>query len=88
MDEMLAIVKLFAGNYVPRGFLACSGQLMQISTNPALFSLLGANYGGDGRQTFQLPDLRPVDASGHKRDWLPNEPRSIICVEGIYPTRD
>jgi microcystin-dependent protein len=88
MDEMLAVIKLFAGNFAPRGFLDCSGQLLQINTNAALFSLLGINYGGDGRQTFQLPDLRPVDEQGHKRNWLPNEPRSIICVEGIYPSRE
>ncbi|MEI6758479.1 MAG: phage tail protein [Chlorobium sp.] len=88
MDEMLAVIKLFAGNFAPRGFMACNGQLLQINQNAALFSLLGTNYGGDGRQTFQLPDLRPVDAQGHKRDWGGDEPRSIICVEGIYPSRD
>jgi microcystin-dependent protein len=88
MDEMMAVVKLFAGNFAPRGFMACNGQVLQISQYTALFSLLGTNFGGDGRQTFQIPDLRPVDANGKKRDWLPNEPRSIICAEGIYPARD
>jgi len=88
MDEMLAVIKLFAGNFVPRGFMECSGQILQISQNTALFSLLGNYYGGDARQTFQLPDLRPVDAQGHKRPWDNGEPRSIICVQGIYPSRD
>jgi len=88
MDEMLAVIKQFAGNFAPRGFLDCSGQTLQINTNAALFSLLGTNYGGDGRQTFQLPDLRPVDSAGHKRPWNDNEARFIICVEGIYPMRD
>ena len=88
MDEMLAVIKLFAGSFVPRGFMACNGQVLQITQYTALFSLLGTNYGGDGQRTFQLPDLRPVDAHGHKRDWLGDEPRSIICVEGMYPSRD
>lgn len=45
-------------NFAPRGWALCNGQLMQISQNQALFSLLGTNYGGDGRTTFALPDLR------------------------------
>ena len=44
--------------YVPRGWAQCDGQLLQISQNTALFSLLGTNYGGDGQTTFALPDLR------------------------------
>lgn len=52
-------------NFAPRSFLPCNGQLLPISTNQALFSLLGVQYGGDGRTTFGLPDLRgrvPVSA--------------------------
>lgn len=49
---------MFAFNFNPRGFQMCNGQLMAISTNQALFSLLGTTYGGDGTQTFGLPDLR------------------------------
>ena len=45
-------------NFAPRGFAMCNGQLMSISQNSALFSLLGTNFGGDGQQTFGLPDLR------------------------------
>ena len=45
-------------NFAPRGWALCQGQLLQISTNTALFSLLGTMYGGDGRTTFGLPDLR------------------------------
>lgn len=88
MDEMLAVIKLFAGNFAPQGFMDCSGQTLLISNNTALFSLLGTSYGGDGRQNFMLPDLRPLDEQGQKRQWNPNEPRSIICVQGIYPSRD
>lgn len=62
LGELIA----FAGNFAPRGFLQANGQLLQISTNAALFSLLGTMYGGDGRTNFALPDLRgrsPVGTS-------------------------
>lgn len=58
MDEYLGIIKLFAGNFAPRGWEFCNGELLQISQNQALFSILGTIYGGDGRTTFALPDLR------------------------------
>jgi microcystin-dependent protein len=57
-DAFLAEVKMFAGNFAPRGWAKCEGQLLPISQNTALFSLLGTIYGGDGRSTFALPDLR------------------------------
>lgn len=56
---------MFAGNFAPRGWAFCDGQLLAVSQNDALFSLLGTIYGGDGRTTFGLPDLRgriPVHA--------------------------
>jgi microcystin-dependent protein len=49
---------MFAGNFAPRSWALCDGQLLAISQNDALFSLLGTTYGGDGRTTFALPDLR------------------------------
>jgi len=49
---------MFAGNFAPRGWSYCDGQLLAVSQNDALFSLLGTIYGGDGRTTFGLPDLR------------------------------
>lgn len=57
-EPFLGEVKLFAGNFAPRGWAFCEGQLMSIAQNQALFSLLGTTYGGDGRTTFGLPDLR------------------------------
>lgn len=57
-EPMLGEVILFAGNFAPRGWAFCDGQLLPISSNQALFSLLGTIYGGDGRTTFALPDLR------------------------------
>ena len=51
-------VQWFAGNFAPRGWALCDGQLLSISSNQALFSILGTIYGGDGRTTFGLPDVR------------------------------
>lgn len=56
-DPFLAEIRIFAGNFAPRGWALCQGQLMPISQNTALFSLLGTNYGGDGKSTFALPNL-------------------------------
>lgn len=66
-DQMLGEIRMFAGNFAPRGWAFCDGQLLPISSNSALFSLLGTMYGGDGRTTFGLPDLRGRIAlhSGH-----------------------
>lgn len=58
MVQSLAEIRMFAGNFAPRGWALCQGQLLPISANQALFSLLGTTYGGDGRTTFALPDLR------------------------------
>lgn len=49
---------MFAGNFPPNGWLFCEGQLLPISENDALFTLIGTTYGGDGQETFGLPDLR------------------------------
>ena len=57
-DALLGEVKLFAGNFAPRGWMLCQGQLLSIAQHSALFSILGTTYGGDGRTTFALPDLR------------------------------
>jgi len=57
-EPFIAEIILFGGNFAPRGWAFCDGQLLSISSNSALFSLLGTTYGGDGRNTFGLPDLR------------------------------
>jgi len=57
-EPYLAEVRMFAGNFAPRGWANCDGQLLPIAQHSALFSLLGTTYGGDGRTTFGLPDLR------------------------------
>lgn len=57
-NPFLGQIVMFAGNFAPRGWAFCDGQLLPISQNQALFSLLGTIYGGDGRTSFALPDLR------------------------------
>jgi len=57
-DQFVGEIRIFGCNFAPFGWAMCNGQLMAISNNTALFSLLGTFYGGDGRSTFALPDLR------------------------------
>ena len=57
-DSIIGEIRMFAGNFAPTGWAFCQGQLLPIAQNQALFSLLGTTYGGDGRTTFALPDLR------------------------------
>lgn len=57
-DPFIGEIRLFAGNFAPRDWAFCNGQLMSIAQNTALFSLLGTMYGGNGQTTFALPDLR------------------------------
>lgn len=64
-DPILGCIYMFAGNFAPRGYALCAGQILPISQNTALFSILGTTYGGNGQTTFALPDLRgraPVGA--------------------------
>ncbi|HQR34774.1 MAG TPA: tail fiber protein [Blastocatellia bacterium] len=51
-------IRMFAGNFAPAGWMFCEGQLIPISENETLFNLIGTTYGGDGQETFALPDLR------------------------------
>lgn len=57
-NPFIGEIRMFGGNFPPSGWAFCDGQLMQISENDALFALIGTIYGGDGRNTFALPDLR------------------------------
>jgi len=63
-EPYLASIAMFAGNFAPRGWALCNGQLLSIAQNTALFSLLGTTFGGDGVTTFALPDLRSRAAVG------------------------
>ena len=57
-EPYLANVTIFAGNFAPRSWMFCQGQLLSIAQNTALFALIGTTYGGDGQTTFALPDFR------------------------------
>jgi microcystin-dependent protein len=77
MDVFLGSIHLLAFNFAPRGFLPCDGQLLPISQNAALFSLLGTTYGGNGMTTFALPKLSsPIEGL-----------KFVIATEGLFPTR-
>src|SRR3954468_19666622 len=51
-------IRMFAGSFAPAGWMFCSGQVLPISENETLFQLIGTTYGGDGQETFNLPDLQ------------------------------
>ncbi|MCO5186341.1 MAG: tail fiber protein [Anaerolineae bacterium] len=81
MEPFLGQIVLFSyGGWAPRNWAKCEGQLLPISQNSALFSLLGTQFGGDGRTTFALPDLR---------DKAP-APYTYYCIalNGIFPSRN
>ena len=63
-ESFVAEIRIFPYNFAPRNWAFCNGQLLPISQNTALFSLLGTNYGGDGRSTFALPNLQGNFALG------------------------
>ena len=77
-DQFVGEVRMFCGNFAPNGWAFCNGQLLPISQNTALFSLLGTNYGGDGRSNFGLPNLQgafPMHAGSSAGPGL--TPRSV-----------
>lgn len=57
-EPFIAEIRIFAGNFAPRGWAFCNGQLLPVAQNTALFSLIGTTYGGDGRTTTALPNLQ------------------------------
>jgi len=64
MEGTIGEIRVFAANFAPKNWASCEGQLLPISRNTALFSILGVQYGGDGKTTFALPDLRGRTALG------------------------
>ena len=81
-NPFLGEVDNFAFNFCPVGWSTLNGQLLPISQNTALFSLLGTTYGGDGKTTFALPTAKPVfTATGAVL-------LQCIALQGIFPTRD
>ena len=57
-EPFVGEIRMFGGNFAPRGWAFCDGAVLPISQNDVLFSLIGTTYGGDGQTTFNLPDLR------------------------------
>jgi len=85
-EPFIAEISMFGGNFAPRNWAFCEGQLLAISTNTALFSLIGTTYGGDGRTTFALPDLRAAEKQLQGKDG--RGPRYIIALYGMFPSRN
>ena len=78
MNPFLGQVEAFAFNFAPQGWAPCDGRLLPIAQNTALFSLLGQQYGGDGKSNFGLPKLAPV---------APGGPNFFIALQGAYPPK-
>ena len=81
-EPFLGEIRMFGGDFAPRGWARCHGQLLPIAEHAPLYSLIGTTYGGDGVETFALPDLR--------EDFAPRSPPPIvfiIALAGVYPAR-
>lgn len=79
-DVFVGLITLFPYDFTPLDWAPCDGRTLNIMQNQALYSLLGIKFGGDGRTTFGLPDLRnaaPIQGTAY-----------YISLSGIYPTRD
>jgi microcystin-dependent protein len=79
MEPFLGQIELLPFTFAPQYWATCEGQLLPISENTALFSLLGTYFGGDGQTNFALPDLRDKEP-------IPNT-HYCIALQGIYPPR-
>lgn len=80
-EPFLGEIRMFGGDFAPRGWARCHGQLLPIADHAPLFSLLGTTYGGDGVETFGLPNLREDTTPG------PLPITFIIALAGVYPSR-
>ena len=83
-EPFLAEVRIVGFNFAPRGWAFCDGQILPINQNQSLYSLLGTTYGGDGRTSFALPDMRgrtPIHVgSGHLQGQKSGEERHTLSV--------
>lgn len=76
MEVILGSIIIFGGNFVPEGFAPCNGALLHINQNQALFAILGNQYGGDGINTFALPQLPDLGGAQY-----------LIATQGVFPMR-
>lgn len=79
VDALIGSIYLFPYNFTPSGWLSCEGQVLTITQYQALFALIGATYGGDGRTTFAVPNLKGAEP-------LPTM-KYYIALSGIFPSR-
>jgi microcystin-dependent protein len=86
MEGTLAEIRMFAGNFNPRGWFYCNGSLQSIAQNTALFSLVGTTYGGDGQTTFALPDFRGRVAVGAQFSQGPGLPPVQLGEMSGFPS--
>jgi len=81
-------IRMFAGNFAPAGWMLCQGQLLSIAENETLFNLIGTTYGGDGQETFQLPDLQsrvPINQSGNYPIGVSGGVENVTLATGQIP---
>jgi microcystin-dependent protein len=81
MEGTIAEIRMFAGNFAPRGWFFCNGAMLSIATNTAFFSLVGTTYGGNGQTTFAVPDLRGRVAVGAQNSQGPGLPAVVQLGE-------
>ena len=90
-EPYIGEIRMFAGNFAPNGWLMCEGQLLPISENDTLFTLLGTTYGGDGQETFALPDLRgriPIHQGSEQLLGQPGGSEEITLTVQQIPTHN
>lgn len=80
MDPILGDIWCFAFNFPPQGWMECNGQVLQVNSNQALFSLIGFTFGGNGSTTFALPNL---NGASRQNGFM----KFYIATAGIYPQR-
>ncbi|MCX2484890.1 phage tail protein [Pedobacter sp. MR2016-24] len=91
MEPYLGELRIFPYNFSPRGWMICSGQILSIAQNAALFSILGTTYGGNGQTTFSLPDLRgrvPIHMGNNSQTYVLGEvagTTSVTLTSGNLP---
>lgn len=80
MEGFLGEIRLFGGDYAPKGWHLCDGKQFPVRGNEGLYSILGTKFGGDGRTNFLLPKMEPMLVNRAKLVY-------IICIEGVFPQR-
>lgn len=80
VDALIGTIMLFPYNFAPRGWMSCEGQILNITQYQALYALIGPTYGGDGRTTFAVPNLKGAEP-------LP-QMKYYIATTGIFPSRN